>query len=106
MGDVMTSQIYRPQGNRRVKLLIAAYGIALALSGISQMAYAGDAVGWRFDGNGEFKAPNAPTRWSREEGVAWKSQLPATSVSSPVVAGECAFVTQRSRGLEQLSLFC
>src|SRR5215213_2539628 len=78
-------------GFERGKLLVAAYGIALVLSGIFRMAYAADAVGWRFDGEGEFKAPNAPTRWSSEEGIAWKSQVPATSLSSPVVAGECAF---------------
>ena len=76
-----------------MRLLIAECGmIALALSGLGQMAYAGDAVGWRGDAKGDFKAPEAPTRWSREQGIAWKTRLPATSISSPVVAGECAFV--------------
>jgi outer membrane protein assembly factor BamB len=51
-----------------------------------------DAVGWRFNGAGEFKAVVPPTRWSDKEGIAWKSRLPATSISSPVAAGHCAFV--------------
>lgn len=80
-------------GNRRVRLLIAAYGVmAIALNGFFQISYAEDAVGWRHDGTGNFNASKSPTRWSRESGMAWKSQLPATSLASPVVAGECAFV--------------
>jgi outer membrane protein assembly factor BamB len=77
----------------RATLFIVACGtMALALTGLVQMAYSGDAVGWRHDGKGEFKALNAPTRWSLEAGLAWRIQLPATSISSPVVTGERAFV--------------
>jgi outer membrane protein assembly factor BamB len=93
MGTTSMSLNLNRSGNTRAKLLIAAYGtLVLAFNGLGQMAYAGDAVGWRGDGKGDFKALDAPTRWSRQEGIAWKTRLPATSISSPVVAGECAFV--------------
>jgi outer membrane protein assembly factor BamB len=79
--------------NTRARLSFAGYGaIALALGSFFHTAHAGDAVGWRSDGKGAFKALGAPTRWSRDEGVAWQTQLPATSISSPIVAGERAFV--------------
>jgi outer membrane protein assembly factor BamB len=75
--------------------------LALALGGLIPMADAGESVGWRFDGKGEFNVVSAPTRWSRENGIAWKRQLPATSLSSPVVVDECAFVMA-----EPNRLFC
>lgn len=79
--------------NGRALSSIAAYGaIAVALSGLFPTAFAEEAFGWRRDGNGEFKASGIPTRWSREEGIAWKTPLPATSLSSPVVADKFAFV--------------
>lgn len=86
-------QIHNRSGSGRVRLLIVAYAtISMGLSSLFQMIYAGDEVGWRCDGNGKFTATDSPTRWSRENGIAWKSQLPATSLASPVVAGDRAFV--------------
>ncbi|MDB5339124.1 MAG: bamB 2 [Planctomycetaceae bacterium] len=80
-------------GHSRAPLSSVACGmLALAVSGLFPMANAGDAVGWRSDGKGEFKALDAPTHWSRESGIAWKTKLPASSLSSPIVAGERAFV--------------
>jgi hypothetical protein len=83
----------RRNPDRRVHLWTAACA-AIAIVSISLVprAAAEDAVGWRYDGKGEFKAADTPTRWSGNEGIAWKSRLPAPSISSPVVAGPCAFV--------------
>lgn len=88
----MNQYTSRP-GTGGTTLLIAVYGVtALASNGLFPVLYASDVVGWRYDGRGEFNVPSAPTRWSREEGIVWKTPLPATSLSSPVVAGEYAFV--------------
>ena len=80
-------------GNGTAKLVFASCcTFVLIASHSSGMGYAGDAVGWRFDGKGQFQAIDAPTGWSRETGIAWKTQLPATSLASPIVAGDRAFV--------------
>lgn len=90
------------RGSGRVRLMIAAYAMmSISLNGLFQLTYAGDEVGWRCDGKGKFTASDSPTRWSRENGIAWKSQLPATSLASPVVAGDRAFVMA-----EPNRLFC
>lgn len=60
--------------------------------GLLPAAYAGEVVSWRNDGKGEFKAVTAPIHWSDKDGVAWKSRLPASSISSPVVTAQFAFV--------------
>ena len=50
----------------------------------------------------QFRGPNAtgvsadknlPTEWSKDKGVAWKAELPARGVSSPVVVGDRVYVT-------------
>lgn len=88
----MSSYGNRPASGS-VRLLIFVYAmISIALSSDFEMICAGDAVGWRCDGAGKFRARNSPMRWSREKGIEWKSQLPATSLASPVVAGDRAFV--------------
>lgn len=79
-------------GNGRVKLFTAVCGFVGISLGLVPMACSGDAVGWRHDGKGEFKTSESPTKWSRTAGIAWKRQLPATSLSSPVVARQCALV--------------
>ena len=78
--------------------------VALAISYTSQTASAADVVGWRSDGKGEFQASSPPTRWSRDSGIAWKSPLPATSLSSPIVAGDRAFVMAEPNRLICISL--
>lgn len=54
---------------------------------------AGDAVGWRADGTGTYSHAQPPTEWSDEKHVAWKTELPGRSHSSPVVSGGRVFVS-------------
>lgn len=45
------------------------------------------------DGSGVAVGETIRTRWSRDEGVAWRSDLPGRGLSSPIVVGDSVFVT-------------
>src|SRR5688572_19060472 len=49
-------------------------------------------VGWRTDGTGSYPASVAPTEWSTEKYVRWKTPLPGRSQGSPIVVGDRVFV--------------
>lgn len=42
------------------------------------------ATGWRGDGTGNFPDATPPTAWSRDQGVAWRVEIPKWSNASPV----------------------
>lgn len=48
--------------------------------------------GFRRDGSGRFPDAKPPLRWSEEKGVVWKTPLPGSSYSSPVLVGKRLFV--------------
>lgn len=45
------------------------------------------------DGSGVAVGETISTRWSRDEGVAWRSDLPGRGLSSPIVVGDSVVVT-------------
>ena len=49
--------------------------------------------GWRGDGHGISPEKNLPLKWSEDEGVKWKTPIPGAGHSSPIVWGDCVFVT-------------
>jgi outer membrane protein assembly factor BamB len=65
--------------------------LTLLLASLPALAGTGG-LGWRHDGTGHFAGATPPASWSAEQGVAWKTALPAWSNASPVlVAGKvCA----------------
>src|SRR5262245_64146101 len=53
-----------------------------------------DWPGWRGPrGDGTSKEANLPVRWSATENVKWKTLIPGTGHSSPVVHGDRIFLT-------------
>ncbi len=54
---------------------------------------AADGAGWRNDGTGRFPDTKPPLRWSLDENICWKVELPGRSLGSPVVVGDRVFVT-------------
>jgi len=44
-------------------------------------------------GSGVSEAKDLPVRWSSEENIAWKTELPGPGASSPIVVGNRVFVT-------------
>jgi outer membrane protein assembly factor BamB len=84
----------------RIELLVGIANIAI-LAGLllpaRLLAAAGDAANWA-----QFRGPNAasistnaylPDKWSATENVAWKTDLPGRSWSSPIVWGDRIFLT-------------
>lgn len=76
----------------------SAAGIAVLVVAIAAMAaHAQDRANWpRFrgpDGTGVADDPRLPDTWSASENVAWKTDVPGTGWSSPIVWDNRIFVT-------------
>ena len=66
---------------------------------LSSAARAENWPNWRGpDSRGVAAGPSYPVRWSNEENVAWKFQLPGIGGSTPAVWGDHIFVTCPSEG--------
>src|SRR6266480_7565406 len=55
---------------------------------------------WRGpNGNGTSDSTNLPTTWSAQtgEGIAWKTELPSWSGSTPIIWGDYIFVNSPSK---------
>ena len=48
-------------------------------------------VGWRNDGTGHFPNCQPPTTWSKTTQVVWRTEMPGTSFSSPILVGESVY---------------
>ncbi|MBM4073719.1 MAG: serine/threonine protein kinase [Planctomycetes bacterium] len=61
---------------------------------LAQTARAEDWPGWRGPrGDGTSLDKNAPLRWSAQDNIVWKSEIPGSGHSSPVVVGDKVFLT-------------
>ena len=69
----------------------ATFQLVLLIS-MAGPAFTGDVSGWRTDGTGYYADADPPRTWSDEKNVAWKTELPGRSHSSPVVSGNRVFV--------------
>ena len=72
------------------------FSIILTSSGLSLAAAGGDSNWPQFrgpDAAGASTNANLPAKWSATENVAWKTDLPGRSWSSPIVWGDRVFLT-------------
>jgi outer membrane protein assembly factor BamB len=70
-------------------------------------ATAGNWPGWRGpQGTGVSPESNLPLRWSTNENVRWRVDLPGPGNSSPIVWGDRVFVTQAVSGENRRTLMC
>lgn len=60
---------------------------------LSSTIYSQNNIGLRNNGTGSFPNPTAPEKWAKNQNILWKTELPASSFSSPIVVGEKIFVT-------------
>ncbi len=61
---------------------------------ISQTSLAGDWPAWRGpDGSGHSAETNLPLKWSADDNVVWKIELPGPGNSTPIVIGDKIFVS-------------
>src|SRR5512145_679346 len=76
--------------------IVLALLLCMAAPGRSQTAAAGDTNWPQFRGpnaSGVSDNPNLPDKWSAVDNVAWKTDLPGRSWSSPIVWGDRVFLT-------------
>ncbi len=64
---------------------------------LSASVLAEDWPQWRGpNGNGVSPEEGIPTRWSKDDNIAWKAPLGGLAISSPVVWGDSVFVTSQA----------
>lgn len=79
-----------------MKRLIYTVAVAAGLLalGSSNSLFAQSFPQWRGpDGQGHTAAKNLPVKWSEQESVAWKTEIPGRGYSSPVIAGGAIWMT-------------
>src|SRR5437870_4081603 len=65
-------------------------------------AYAGDWTQFRGpNGSGVADETDVPVRWSADQNVLWKADLPGRGLSSPIIAGDRVFVTAATGYLQK-----
>ncbi len=69
--------------------LLFGFGLLVAIT-----ASAANWPAWRYDGSGIAPEKNAPVKWSTNENVRWRAELPGPGNSSPIVWENKVFVTQ------------
>jgi hypothetical protein len=68
--------------------------VILALFSLATFLPAADWPCWRGpDGLGVSLEKSLPTKWSKQENVAWKADLPGKGASSPIAAGDRIYLT-------------
>lgn len=67
--------------------------LAVAVSMVVICALHADDVTQFRNGLGTSRETNLPTKWSADEGVRWKANLPGKGLSNPVIAGGRVFVS-------------
>src|SRR6516225_4037596 len=71
-------------------LQVGTIGFLLALGG--EAALAGDPIGWRTDGSGNYPRAQPPLEWSPTKNVVWCASMPGYGVSHPVLLGRRIFI--------------
>ena len=75
--------------------------LCLAMLLVVPSLIAGTSVGWRHNATGRFPDAKAPTEWSAEKGVIWKTKLDNWSNASPVLFKDKIFTC-----VEPATLLC
>jgi outer membrane protein assembly factor BamB len=79
----------------------------LILSILGSMVRAEDWPCWRGPrGDGTSRETDVPLRWSATENIRWKTAIPGRGYSSPVVSGDCIFLTTCLEKDKQRVLLC
>src|SRR5262245_24871879 len=79
-------------GKMRIALVWVVLGAAIVST--AGQAMAEDWPAWRGPrGDGTSSEKNLPLRWSANDNIAWKTPIPGTGHSSPIVVGDRVFVT-------------
>ena len=71
-----------------------AFVVALLLLAVSSPVQAENWPGWRGPNrNGVSSETGIPVKWSADEGIAWKTPIPGSGISNPVIWNDRVFLT-------------
>lgn len=76
------------------------------VSGKTPQAAAGDWPWWRGPALDGSAAGSAPLKWSRDEQVLWKSEVPGKGFASPIVCGDKIFIATADDREQKQMLLC
>ena len=83
-----------PRGEIRPIRPIGPICLICLISHLSPAAFAApDVIGWRTDTTGYYPDATPPLTWGPDTNVAWATDMPSWSDSTPVIAGDRIFVT-------------
>ncbi len=86
------------------RLLQIGISCVIACGFANDFATADNWPGWRgLTRNGISAEKNLPTQWTADEGIRWKTAVPGSGISNPIVWGDRVIVTA-SDGLQQTEL--
>jgi len=90
-----------------MKCCFSSFGLLIALLLTTPSAHAENWPAWRgADGRAVSNDRNLPAQWSTSENVIWKTPLPASGNSTPIVWEDRVFITQAIGGGKTRSLIC
>lgn len=72
---------------------VTSLGALLAVLILALPVQAADWPQFRGDGTGISSEKELPTKWSKDDNVRWKVELPGRGLSSPVIVGDRLYVT-------------
>jgi outer membrane protein assembly factor BamB len=93
---------------RSNKMFLAIMSLAaVSVSEAVAIGFAGDWPHWRgpfFNGSSDEK--NLPSQWSTSENIAWSADLPGEAASTPIVCGDCVFLSGIDESKDTLLAMC
>src|SRR5262245_34882677 len=87
--------------------LVLLFAVPLLLGDGASSEKSPQWVHWRGpSGQGLVEDAKAPLRWSEKENVLWKTKLPGSGHSSPIIWGDRIFLTSASNGGKERHILC
>lgn len=87
--------------------LVALCSLTFHALGICPAAHAGDWQNWRGPFyNGSTDETGLPSNFSKTDNVAWSVDLPGVASSTPIISGDCVFLSSTDTAADTLLAIC
>src|SRR5688572_23778693 len=87
--------------------LVALCSLTFHALEICPAAHAGDWQNWRGPFyNGSADETGLPSNFSKTDNVAWSVDLPGVASSTPIISGECVFLSSTDAAADSLLAMC
>jgi outer membrane protein assembly factor BamB len=89
------------------KMLFTTLTLMVASASAASAVRASDWPNWRgpfFNGSSDER--NLPSQWSASENIAWSAELPGGAAATPIVCGDCVFLSSADAAKDALQAMC